>query len=129
MFKKMALRLESDKPFDTVVENIEKHTAENKFRVLAVHDVQDTLAQKDLHRDPLKIIEVCNANFAHDALNKDITVALFMPCRIVVHTDHNKTVVTLSRPSMIAEMMPNAGLNELAADVEETLTKIIKASI
>jgi uncharacterized protein (DUF302 family) len=129
MMQNLAFRLESDKPFDTVVANIEKETANNKFRVLHIHDVQATLAEKGFKRDPLKIIEVCNAGFAHEALKKELNVALFMPCKFVVHTEAGKTVVTLGRPMMISEMMPQAGLDELAADVEATLKRVMEASV
>lgn len=124
-----AYRLGSDKPFDEVVENIEKQTAEHKFRVLHVHDVQATLAEKGFERDPVKIVEVCNAGFAHEALGKDMDVALFMPCRFAVYTEGGKTVVTLGRPSMIAQMMPNAGLTELAVGVEQTLKSVMEKSV
>ncbi len=129
MTMEFAFKMESDKPFDTVVENIEKQTAEHKFRVLAVHDVQETLAEKGLEREPLKIIEICNAGFAHEALKKDIDVSLFMPCRYSVYTEDGKTVVKLGRPSIIAQMMPEAGLKELAEGVEETLKDIMKESV
>jgi uncharacterized protein (DUF302 family) len=125
----LAYRLETDKSFDDVVETIEKLVPENNFRVLAVHDVQETLAEKGFERDPLKIIEVCNAGFAHQALGKHIGVALFMPCRYTVHTEGNKTVVTLARPSMIAQMLPEAGLETLAGQVEDTLKKIMEQAI
>lgn len=129
MFEKMAYRLETEKPFEEVVEAIHNQTVEHKFRVLAVHDVQATLAEKDIERGPLKIIEVCNAKFAHAATQKDIGVAIFMPCRYSVHTDDGKTVVTLARPSMIADMLPEAGLEELAMEVEKTLISIMEASV
>jgi uncharacterized protein (DUF302 family) len=129
METKMYFRLESDKPFDTVVSNLEKQVPEHKFRVLAVHDVQATLAEKELERGPLKIIEVCNAVFAHEALGKTSDVALFMPCRYTVYTEGEKTVLNLARPSMIAEMMPHAGLAELAGSVEETLKSIMAKSV
>jgi len=129
MSQDFAFRLESNKPFDTVVENIEKQTAEHKFRVLAVHDVQETLAEKGFERKPLKIIEVCNAGFAHQALQKEIEVALFMPCRFAVYTESDKTIVSLNRPSVIAQMLPDAGLEELAGGVEETLKQVMKASV
>jgi len=122
-------RLESEKSFDTVVENIEKQTAEHKFRVLAIHDVKETLAEKGFERSPLKIIEICNAGFAHKALGKDINVVLFMPCKFIVYPEGDKTVVTLLSPSMISQMMPEAGLNELADNVGETLKKIMEASV
>lgn len=129
MLDKFAYSLESDKPFDKVVNNIEEQTAAHKFRVLAVHDVQETLAEKGFQRDPVKIIEVCNAGFAHEALNKNMGVSLFMPCRLVVHADNGKTVVTLGRPTMIADMMPEAGLEDLAGGVEETLKQVIQKSV
>ena len=129
MHEKLAFKLESNKPFDEVVTDLEKQTAEHKFRVLAVHDVQGTLAEKGLQRGPLKIVEVCNAVFAHEATGKEIAAAMFMPCRFTVHTDKNKTIVTLARPAMIAELLPGAGLDELAARVEDTLKDVMKAAI
>ncbi|MDM7972999.1 MAG: DUF302 domain-containing protein [candidate division Zixibacteria bacterium] len=124
-----ALRRESTKPFAEVVGNLERRTAEHNFRVLHVHDVQATLAERGLARGPLKIIEVCNAGFAHQALGKDVNVALFMPCRFVVHTEGGTTVVTLARPSMIADLMPHAGLTELARGIEQTLTAVVEESL
>jgi len=121
--------LKSDKPFDTVAAAIEKASADHQFRVLAVHDVQATLAEKGLERGPLKIIEVCNAKFAHQALKKDPTVALFMPCRFAVYTKDGRTIVKLARPTMIAQMMPDIKLDELAADVEETLKKVMAEAV
>lgn len=124
-----AYTLESDKPFDAVAAAIEAATAAHQFRVLAVHDVQATLAEKGLERGPLKIIEVCNAGFAHQALTKEPAVALFMPCRFVVYTENDRTIVKLARPSMIAQMMPDSGLTELAAGVEETLRKVMAEAV
>lgn len=124
-----AYQLRSDKSFDEVAANLERLSPEHQFRVLAVHDVQATLAEKGFERGPLKIIEICNAGFAHEATQKDINVALFMPCKFTVHTEDNQTVVTLARPTMIAEMLPNAGLNELAETVEETLKKVMVEAV
>ncbi|MEW6411220.1 MAG: DUF302 domain-containing protein [Candidatus Zixiibacteriota bacterium] len=129
MMDRLAYQMKSDKSFDAVVSNLEKQTSEHKFRVLHVHDVQATLAEKGLRRGPLKIIEVCNAGFAHEALGKNINVALFMPCKFSVYTEGDQTVVTLARPSMIADMMPGTGLDELAGNVEETLKKVMAASV
>ena len=127
--KDLAYTLISSKSFDEIVANLEKQIPKHQFRVLAVHNVQQTLADKGLERGPLKIVELCNAKFAHEALQKDISVAMFMPCRFTIHEEGDKTVVTLSRPAMIAEMMPHIGLSELATSVEATLTKVMKASI
>lgn len=129
MIDKFLYRLKSEKPFTKVVANLEKNAPENQFRVLVVHDVQATLAEKGFERGPLKIIEVCNAGFAHKALGATPDVALFMPCRITIYTENNETIVNLGRPSLIAELMPSAGLNELAEDVEKRLIEIMKQSV
>ena len=124
-----AYTLESKKPFDKVVVAIEENTAAHQFRVLAVHDIQASLAEKGLQRGPLKIIEICNSKFAHQALQKSPEVALFMPCRFAVYIEGGKTIVKLGRPTMIAEIMPEAGLDELAAGVEATMKQIMQASV
>lgn len=129
MSSKILFRLTSDKPFERVTESLEKLSPENQFRVLAVHDVQATLAEKGFERGPLKIIEICNAGFAHQALKMTPDVALFMPCRFTVYTENNKTIVNLAKPSMIAEMMPEAGLEELATDIENRLIDIMKRAV
>jgi len=125
----IAHTLKSNKPFEQVVSALEASTPKHQFRVLAVHDVQATLAEKGFQRGPLKIIEVCNAGFAHKALQKSPEVALFMPCRFAVYTEGGKTIVKLGRPTMIAEVMPQAGLDELASDVETTLKQIMQESV
>ncbi len=129
MIDKFAYKIETDKPFDEVVGDIKTQTAEHQFRVQAVHDVQATLAEKGIERDPITIVEICNARFANEALSKDMNVAIFMPCRYSVYTENGKTIVTLGRPTMIAEMMPQAGLNELAAGVEDTLKSIMHEAL
>jgi uncharacterized protein (DUF302 family) len=129
MNAEFAYKLETDKAFDDVVAAIEENVPNNQFRVLAVHDVKETLADKGLEYGDLKIIEICNAKFAHTALNKNPDVAMFMPCRYTVRVKDGKTVVSLNRPSMIAEMMPESDLGELAGSVEETLKKIMHESV
>lgn len=129
MIDQLAYRMESNKPFDDVARKLETLPQEYQFRVLAVHDVQETLKEKGFERGPLKIIELCNAGFAHKALNQDISVAMFMPCRYTVHTEGSKTIVTLARPTSIAGMLPDAGIEELADEVENTLKKIMSEAI
>ena len=125
----LAFTLTTDKPFDAVVEALEKKSPENQFRVLHVHNVQQTLAEKGFQREPLKIIEVCNAGFAHKALGQDVAVALFMPCKFAVWTERGQTHVSLGRPSMISQMLPQAHLESLASEVETTLKRVMQESV
>ena len=60
----------TNRPFADVVETIEKKTVEMGFRVLHTHDIAVTLAEKGFPREPLKLIEICNANYASQVLRE-----------------------------------------------------------
>ena len=119
----------TDKKFADVVAAFERIVPEHQFRISHTHDVQATLAEKGFQRDPLKIIEVCNSGFAHNALQINMDVALFMPCRYTVYTEGFKTIVSLGKPTMISQMLPQAEFRALADDVESTLIAILNEAI
>ena len=121
----MGYTLESSKSFEEISSGLESAIPENGFRVLAIHDVQETLKEKGLRIESMRIIELCNAKFAHTALGKDVNVSLFMPCKIVVRSEGEKTIMTLARPTMISQMLPDAGLEELAHGVEDVMKRIM----
>ena len=122
----LAYSIESAKSIDDISALLEKLTPEHNFRILAIHNVTETLAEKGFEIKPLKIYEVCNAGFAYNALSKDINVAMFMPCKIVLRQEKDKTVITLVRPSMISQMLPDSGLEDLAGEVEKQLKELIE---
>lgn len=123
--EKLAYVTTSEKSFDEISSLVESRFPDKGFRVLAVHDVQETLAGKGFQINPLKIFEVCNAGFAYQAIKKDVNVAMFMPCKIVIRQEGEKTSITLVRPTMMAEMLPESDLNDLSAEVEKQLTGLI----
>jgi uncharacterized protein (DUF302 family) len=84
-------------------------------RVLHVHDVAATLAEKGFRREPLKIIAICNARYANEALQKDVNVALMLPCPIAVYAKGGRTVISTMKPSSLVEFYSNAGLDDIAA--------------
>lgn len=129
MTNEFAYTAKTEKTFTDVVAAFERIVPEHQFRVLHTHDVQATLAEKGFQRDPLKIIEVCNSGFAHKALQINMDVALFMPCRYTVYTEANQTVVSLARPTMISQMLPQAEFRALADDIESTLIAILNEAI
>ncbi|KAA3631652.1 MAG: DUF302 domain-containing protein [Calditrichaeota bacterium] len=129
MIEKFAYKKETNKPFNDVVEAIEKNTVDNQFRLLHTHNVQATLEEKGFEIKPLKIMEICNAGFANKALGIDLNVALFMPCKFVVAQHDNNVSVTLMKPTMIADFIEQDDLRNLADEVELKLIKIMEDSI
>jgi len=117
--------VESTKPFEETVRAVEQRTAEKGFRVLYTHDVSSTLAEKGFAREPMKIIEICNARYASEALKKDVRLAVMLPCPICVYVEHGKTFINTFLPSAIPSFFPEADLESLAAEVSRIVLEII----
>jgi uncharacterized protein (DUF302 family) len=115
----------TNKSFEEAVEAIQRRADENGFRVLHTHDVAATLAEKGFPREPLKIIEICNAKYASQMLDKDVKVSLMLPCPISVYVQAGKTYLSTLLPTSITEFFPQAGIEALASEVESVVLKII----
>lgn len=113
------------KAFDEAVAAIERMAAEKGFRVLHTHDIAATLAEKGFPRPPLKIIEICNAKYASQVLNKDVRISLMLPCPISVFVQDDKTHISTLLPSSIPQFFPEAGVEQLAGEVEAIVLQII----
>ena len=51
--------INTNKNFDEAVQDVQDEIAKVGMRVLYIHDVQKTLAEKGFEREPLKIVEFC----------------------------------------------------------------------
>jgi uncharacterized protein (DUF302 family) len=111
--------------FDAAVAAIEKKAPEKGFRVLHTHDVAAMLAEKGFPREPLKIIEICNAKYASQVLARDVKISLMLPCPISVYLEGGKTHISTMRPSAIGDFYPEAGIQDLAAEVERIVLQIV----
>lgn len=115
----------TEKTFDQAVAAVEKKAMEMGFRVLHTHDVAATLAEKGFPRSPLKIIEICNAKYASQVLNRDVRISLMLPCPISIFVQEDKTHISMLLPSSISQFFPEAGIEQLAVDVEAIVLQIV----
>ena len=116
------------KTFEGAVSAIERTAGEKGFRVLHTHDVAATLAEKGFPREPLKIVEICNAKYASQVLAKDVKISLMLPCPISVYVEKGQTHISTLLPSSIVEFYPHAGIEDLAFEVEKIVLEIIEAA-
>lgn len=116
------------KTFDEAVVRVQDEIAKAGMRVLHVHDVQATLAEKGLEREPLKIVEFCNAKLANEFLNIDIKIGLCLPCKINVYTKDGQTVISGMRPIVLSQFFPQADLGERPQEVDRIIQTIINSS-
>jgi uncharacterized protein (DUF302 family) len=116
------------KNLDEAVTAIEGKSKEKGFSVLHIHDVSATLEGKGFYREPLKIIEVCNAKYASEVLEKDIKISLMLPCPISVYQEKGTTYISTLRPKVIADFYPEADITALADEVDRIVLSIVDES-
>ena len=126
--KRFERTVSTEKSFDEAVAAVERKPAEEGFRVLHTHDVAATLAEKGFPREPLKIIEIRNAKYASQVLDKDIRMSLMLPCPISVYVQGGKTNISTMLPTSITEFFPGAGIDNLASEVEQVVLRIVEES-
>lgn len=106
---------------------IRKALSEQGFGVLTEIDLAATLQAKlGVERGPLKILGACNPTFAHQALEVDPSVALMLPCNVVLAAeDDAHTTITIADPR---EMMTGSEFAELASGAAERLSRALTSA-
>jgi uncharacterized protein (DUF302 family) len=94
------------KPFDEAVDAVVAATADAGFKVQFVHDVSATLAEKGFERER-------------------VTIVVMLPCPIMIYAEGRKVFISTMRPTLIGGFFPEAGIGEVAAEVERILEGVI----
>lgn len=124
----LAYTIATEKSLRQVEQAVKDAVAAKGFRVLHIHDVQATFAEKGVQREPYKIIEVCNVKYANQALTADPHIGLMMPCKINIWVEQGKTQIALLKPSLLAIFFPQAALDAMAQEIEEVLRAVVDAA-
>jgi len=103
--------------------------AQQGFGVLTEIDVAATLRAKlGVERPPLKILGACNPTFAHRALEVDPSVALVLPCNVVLESAETGTRVRVVDPRDLMDDPRFATLADEAAAQLQAAVDAIGAS-
>jgi uncharacterized protein (DUF302 family) len=95
--------------------------ASQGFGILTEIDVAATFKAKlGVERTPLKILGACNPHFAYRALELDPSVALMLPCNVVLEGDGERTHVSIADPRTL---MPGDALALLADEAAGRLSE------
>lgn len=116
-----------DSSFDEAVQRVTVELKKEGFGVLTEIDVKETLKNKlDVDFKPYKILGACNPHFAHQALQQEDKIGIFLPCNVVVETNEDG-YIEVSAVDPVASMSPveNDSLGELAMEVRERLVRVI----
>jgi uncharacterized protein (DUF302 family) len=120
------IRTTLERPLPEAEAEVRQALASAGFGVLTEIDVAGTLQAKlGVSRSPLKILGACNPSIAHRALSTDPSVALLLPCNVVLEeTTPGRTTVTVADPE---ELLPGPQLAELAAEAKGALEQAVRA--
>lgn len=115
-----------DLPMDEAEAAVRAALADNGFGVLTEMDVAATLRAKlGVERPPLKILGACNPVIANQALDLDPSVALLLPCNVVLEpAPEGGTRVRAVDPR---ELMSDPEFATIAGDAAERLTSALGA--
>ena len=120
--------VETTKDVETAARDLEAAVKRNKFGVLHVHNLQQTLKEKGVDfPNACKILEVCNPQRAVEVLTRNMGVNMALPCRISVYQEGGKTKIGMVRPTALLGLFPGAAaLKGVAEEVERETIKMIE---
>jgi len=125
--KPMLVKLSTDKTVSEASSALQAAVQANRFGVLQVHNLKETMAKKGVEfaRECL-IFEVCQPQQAKKVLDQNMSVSTALPCRISIYEEGGKTILATLKPTALLAMFNAPQLKGVAQEVEDTMVKIMK---
>ncbi|MCC5889635.1 MAG: DUF302 domain-containing protein [Alkalibacterium sp.] len=116
--------------YEETLDRLKKEIQENAFGVLYEVNLKEKIEGKGMDFKPnFTVLDVCNPKLAKDVLDEQIEVGYFLPCKVVVYEKENAVFAGLLKPTILIDMVENDSLKDAALEVEEILTKAVKAAV
>jgi len=123
----MLFEIESAKTIHEVCQDLEKAVVANKFGVMTVHNLKETMKKKGVEFDrECRIFEVCNPHQAKRVLEENMQISTALPCRISVFTEGGKVKLGTLKPTALIAHFNVPELQSVAREVEHTLIQIMR---
>lgn len=125
-----SIEITVDKRMPDAEAAVRQALSEQGFGILTEIDVAATLAAKlGVDRPALKILGACNPVFAHRSLELDPTVALLLPCNVVLEDsgEEGKTRVAIADPRELIGSLASPKQAELQRLADEAASALEKA--
>lgn len=115
--------------FDSAIEKVTQELQKEGFGILTEIDAAATIKKKlNLDMPAYRILGACNPSFAHQALEKEPSIGLLLPCNVVVRIDTNENVhVEFMDPVTLMQFVSNPELIELSQEVKKRLERVMEA--
>lgn len=122
--------LHTNRLFDDVCSDLKTAIEKHGYGLLAIHDLGATLRRKNIgFLEDCRIFEVCDPQQAAKVLSLDMSLSMFLPCRISVFTEAGKTRIGMIRPQdMLKDRSAIPELIKAVHEVESAMTALILAA-
>ena len=115
----------SEKDFSQVITDVKQALSEIKIGDLWEMDIPSKLKEKGVdYAGQYRVLEVCNPQEAKKALETNVKVGYFLPCKIVIYVENGSTKVGMVRPTALVQML-GSELADFADGVEMLLVSAI----
>lgn len=117
--------------FDETVEKVVQAVVDNEWKVLATHDLQQTMQKNGMEVLPVKVFSICHPKHSGKILKTDTDrfITPMMPCRLSVYekSDGNTYISRLNALSLASSLGGNSGevMKESFLEVEKIIEELI----
>jgi len=119
---KMLYVKEAQGTVEAAGKRLEDAVKAHKFGVIGVIDLKAKMAEKGVEfRNACKIYEVCNPMRAKQVLEKDMSIATALPCRIAVYEEKNRVKIATLLPTETLGLFSVLDLAPVAQEVEKEI--------
>jgi len=122
---------ETQKTVSQAVEDLQTAILEQKFGVLHIHNLYETLNKKGVpFKQQCQVLEVCNPQQAAKVLSEDMDLNMALPCRVSVYEKEGKTYISMLSPkTMLAQLSDSDKLKNVADEVENSIIAAIESAL
>jgi uncharacterized protein (DUF302 family) len=114
--------------FASAVEKVRQELAKEGFGVIAEINAREIFKKKlDVDFENYIILGACHPATAHEVLEMQREMGLFLPCNVLVYQTGEKVFVSAVLPTVAMGMIENAELLPIAKGVEDKLKKVVDA--
>jgi uncharacterized protein (DUF302 family) len=119
----------TDLSYEQAITKVTDELKKEGFGVLTEIDVKETLKKKlNVDFRPYKILGACNPTLAHQALEKEVELGMFLPCNVIVYRGNDgRTVVSAVDPKVALGRLDRPLLEPIAEEVAARLKRVIAA--
>ncbi|MDD4914150.1 MAG: DUF302 domain-containing protein [Methylococcales bacterium] len=116
-------QVQTDKPYDEVLAELEIAIAEHNFRITGHSRVGKVIRERGAPDFPeYDTIQFCNLTLAKQALEISPQAIGYMPCNIVTYQSVGKTII---KTHLLPENTGNAALDKFAGEMNPQLKQIV----